>query len=181
MTPGARAATQTGGSTRRPRRRPGELFALELPFGEGRPRPARSPAAWLLALEREPKMPTPDTRRLAEHYARRAVRQGERWVVLLGDHTMRRAFRRLHDVDLAAVACSPACSLLSPREAEALIADGVAPVELQPLYDPAVDCSTLGVVRMREALERLVELGLAAVRIEAGRMSGVISIPNTWS
>lgn len=172
-----------GAPTRRAHRRPGELFALELPHDADRVRPAKSPAAWLLALDRDPRPRSAEQRKLAEHYAGRAEKRGARWVVMLGDHRPRRAFRRLREVDLAEVACSPARSLLSATEAEALIAGGIAPAALQPLYDPNQDCSTLGVVAMREALEWLVERELAAVRFDknTGRVSGVISIPNTWS
>lgn len=175
----AKRATSTGG---RSGRRPGELLALELPHGGlGRARPARSPAAWLHALDHDPRPPTAETRRLAEHYAGRAVKSGDRWVVLLGDHKPRRAFRRLREVELAAVACAPASAVITMPEAEALIADGVVPAQLQPLYDPAPDCTAVGAVRVREALEHLVDLDRAAVRFAAGTVTGVIAIPNTWA
>lgn len=180
MKRGTDAGGTLGGRTR-PGRRPGELFVLELPHGAlGRGRPAASPVAWLAALDRDPRPTTAETRRLAEHYAGRAVHRAGRWVVLLGDHTMHRAFRRLAEVDLAELACEPSRALLSRGELDALLGAGVPAAELQPLYDPAADCSALGAVRMREALETLAEADLAAVRFTGGDrlVSGVIAIPN---
>lgn len=121
---------------------------------------------------------SPHVRALAEHYAGRAVRRGRRWVVVIGHHEQHRTFRKLEAVDLCALACAPGHALLDYAETSALLADGVPPVRLRPLADPASDCDD-GVELAREALLWLAGAGYAGISFSGDRVTGVVGIPNT--